>query len=263
MREQSSNVQSWAEAFQSAARSERLLFQIIDFFPVPIGVFAPGGAAVFVNRALLENYGIASADLVVGQYNVLEDPVINEDGVLRELIRRGFAGEVVSSGEMSFPNDDAEGRRTVDHTPPEKFFFELALFPIWDEEGKLAYIVLLLNSKRAYQGRSDIKEAQDYLKAHYAEEFDLDKAAGAVYLTRYHFLRMFKKHTGVTPQQYHMDLRLNKVSERLAEEGISVEQAFETCGMEYSSYSLRIFREKFGVSPAEYRKSVGGVRESV
>ncbi|MBO5481677.1 MAG: helix-turn-helix domain-containing protein [Clostridia bacterium] len=66
--------------------------------------------------------------------------------------------------------------------------------------------------------------------------------------------RLFKKHMGVSFHEYCMQLRMNKAEKLLLQETDKViDIAFE-CGFNNISYFNRTFREKYGVSPIEYRK---------
>jgi len=79
---------------------------------------------------------------------------------------------------------------------------------------------------------------------------DLARTAG---LSRFHFLRTFKRVTGVTPHQWILRARLREAAQRLAVSKEPVtEIAFEV-GFEDLSNFIRTFRAEFGVSPGRYR----------
>jgi AraC-like DNA-binding protein len=39
-------------------------------------------------------------------------------------------------------------------------------------------------------------EGKEYIDNHWKEEFDIDKLAEYVHMSRYHYTRLFKEHTG-------------------------------------------------------------------
>src|SRR5690348_12613124 len=68
-----------------------LLEGIFAACPVPLQLYSVKGRSLLTNRAFLDLFGVAPPP----EYNVLEDEVAREQGVLA-LIRRAFAGETVS-----------------------------------------------------------------------------------------------------------------------------------------------------------------------
>lgn len=64
------------ESFQSFLGKEELLAKVIECFPYPIEVYAADGTTVLVNKAILDEYHVSDPDLVVGKYNIFEDPAI-------------------------------------------------------------------------------------------------------------------------------------------------------------------------------------------
>lgn len=79
---------------------------------------------------------------------------------------------------------------------------------------------------------------------------DLARAAG---LSRYHFLRTFKRVTGVTPHQWLLRARLVDAAHRLATSRELVTGIALDAGFEDLSHFIRSFRAEFGLSPRRYR----------
>ncbi|HCS11004.1 MAG TPA: AraC family transcriptional regulator, partial [Clostridiales bacterium] len=66
--------------------------------------------------------------------------------------------------------------------------------------------------------------------------------------------KLFKKHTGITPHEYYSNYKLSKLKEKLLDTNLSISQAFAACNMNYNGYYARVFKEKIGVTPSDYRK---------
>jgi AraC-like DNA-binding protein len=81
---------------------------------------------------------------------------------------------------------------------------------------------------------------------------DLAQEAG---LSRYHFLRTFKRTTGTTPHQWLVRTRLRKAAERLVTRRDPVTEVALDVGFGDLSNFIRSFRAEFGVSPSQYRIS--------
>ncbi|KUG03357.1 transcriptional regulator, arac family [hydrocarbon metagenome] len=244
-------------SFQLAFDNDSLLFQIVDLFPMPIEIFAPDGTTVFVNRAFLEEYNISGPDQIVGKYNLLKDPVVNDELGLREYLLRAFEGETLSASDVKVPFKDMSSRYNTrnEDFDVEALYKDINSFPIWDGNNNIAYIVNVFVTTRMYQGRSDIAKAKEYIETHWLEEFDMDKVAQLVNLSRYHFSRLFKKHTSMTPFSYYQEIKIKKLKEALCDKNLSITEAFAACGEDYKGNYLKIFKEKTGMTPSQYRKT--------
>ena len=71
--------------------------------------------------------------------------------------------------------------------------------------------------------------------------------------TQEHISRCFKKNLGLTPSEYINEIRLNYAANLLKNTNISVLEISMECGFENLSWFYRKFKEKFGVTPKEFR----------
>jgi AraC family transcriptional regulator len=81
----------------------------------------------------------------------------------------------------------------------------------------------------------------------------LSDLASSVELSPYHFLRVFKGATGVTPHQWLLRARLRDAARRLVTTRDPVTRIALAVGFEDLSNFIRTFRAEFGASPREYR----------
>ena len=80
-----------------------------------------------------------------------------------------------------------------------------------------------------------------------------DDMAALCYLSRYHFMRLFKAQTGCTVHNYIRQKRL-VLAARLIREGMSASAAAAECGfVDYSAFH-RAFTKTFRVSPGRIKK---------
>ena len=76
-------------------------------------------------------------------------------------------------------------------------------------------------------------------------------------MSPYHFLRTFKRVTGVTPHQWLLRARLHEAALRLGATRDSVTDIALDVGFEDLSNFMRTFRAEFGTSPRRYRLAAG------
>ncbi len=98
-----------------------------------------------------------------------------------------------------------------------------------------------------------IQEALSYINENLKSPLSVEMLADHVYLSKYHFMRLFKSQTGNTVHAYVRQKRL-LCAARLIREGMPVNHAAAESG--FSDYSAfhRAFKESFGVSPGQVKK---------
>jgi AraC family transcriptional regulator len=104
-------------------------------------------------------------------------------------------------------------------------------------------------------------EAALFIDAHAHERIDLDRAAGAVGLSPFHFLRVFSGSLDVTPHQYLVRARLRRAARLLAEEARPITDVAFEAGFGDLSNFVRTFHRAAGVSPRNFRRAAKGDRE--
>lgn len=97
-----------------------------------------------------------------------------------------------------------------------------------------------------------IARARHYLDAHFAREIELRKVAEVARLSPFHFLRAFRRETGLTPHAYLMNRRVNAARQQLGR-GDSPAEVALACGFFDQSHLSRVFKAHTGVTPGVYR----------
>ena len=100
-----------------------------------------------------------------------------------------------------------------------------------------------------------LRKVTDLLTAHLAEELPLARLAKEAGYSIFHFSRLFKKTTGVTPSRYLIRLRVEHARLLLRETGKSIAEVGLEIGYSNPSYFAQIFRQEVGRSPSGYRGS--------
>ena len=237
---------------------EHRIFQIAELFPIPVQIFETSGDIVFVNEATLKMWNVRDTSLIFGKYNLRRDPLVNDQFNLRDEIRRTFQGELVLIEDIRLPLENFwEWYKTrSDVYGIEAIYTDILNFSVLAADGKFAYVVCIFFTSRVYGDRSEVAKAREYLENHWREEFDAAGLAQLVNLSASQLSRLFKKHTGLTPYAYYQEIKINQLKGALRDKSLSIAEAFISCGFEYPGNSTRFFKEKEGMTPSEYRKTI-------
>lgn len=99
-----------------------------------------------------------------------------------------------------------------------------------------------------------LHQITDWMAEHLAEQFHLDRLAAQVGLSKFHFNRLFKSATGVSPSRYHINLRMNEAKRQLRETKKSVVEIALDVGYATPSHFAQLFHRETGLSPSDYRR---------
>lgn len=96
-----------------------------------------------------------------------------------------------------------------------------------------------------------IEVIKDLLSASPEKNFSLTELAHHVALSPWHFLREFKKQTGLPPHAWLVQIRLRK-AQHLLKQGQSIVLTAHQMGFSDQSHFNRHFKKALGVTPAQY-----------
>ncbi len=108
-------------------------------------------------------------------------------------------------------------------------------------------------AKKKTGGEMLTQSALAYIESHYRERFSLQTMAGELFVNGSYLLRVFKKHTGFTPLEYHNHIRCERAKELLSNTEECVSDIGETVGFVSSAHFSHVFRKMEGCTPSEYR----------
>lgn len=145
-------------------------------------------------------------------------------------------------------------------TAVEEIFFRGAKPEGEWELGLLAAALELLSFLQIYEAASAsgaegrMARAIRYINENVSQELDIQHICDAVSISKYHFCRQFKEHTGLTVMQYILKTRIVLAREELKKTNLPVSEISEKFGFSSVSYFCRVFREEENCSPLQYRK---------
>ncbi|MBR4071921.1 MAG: helix-turn-helix transcriptional regulator [Clostridia bacterium] len=98
-------------------------------------------------------------------------------------------------------------------------------------------------------------EVIDYLDTHFTDNISIAELAKKFGYNKSYFCRKFKDQTGITCVEYISSLRLDYAAIMLKGTPYSVNEIAEKCGYPDANYFSRCFKEKYDMSPIEYKKN--------
>ena len=119
-----------------------------------------------------------------------------------------------------------------------------------------AAIAARIKSENAYvpSGKEElIRPAVDYARENYTDpDLAVADLAAAAEMSEVYLRRLFKAVCGVSPNEYIINLRLNRAKELLRSGACNVSEAATLSGFGDVYHFSRLFKRETGVSPSEY-----------
>lgn len=122
----------------------------------------------------------------------------------------------------------------------------------------LAILSYLSNytQKTDKQGKLEesLEKARRHIVNHFDQEINLEELANNLGISYSSFRVHFKEKTGFSPRQYQISIRINVAKELLSQTTIKINDLAMELGFQSSYYFSRIFSQKTGISPLQFRK---------
>jgi AraC family transcriptional regulator len=102
--------------------------------------------------------------------------------------------------------------------------------------------------------KAKLKQAIDFINAHLDRNISLLDIAEMLGMSQYHFSRLFKQSTKLTPHAYLVGQRVNRAKQLLVDRDMTMLDIAEECGFANPSHFSRCFRQYTGMSPMAFRQ---------
>lgn len=102
-----------------------------------------------------------------------------------------------------------------------------------------------------------VRHGIDYITRFYETPLPLKRIADVTGVSMFHFARLFRKETGVTPIEYLNRYRVEQAKRLLGYSSKPISQIGAMVGIKDPTYFVRLFRRHAGMTPNEFRKSGG------
>ena len=104
-----------------------------------------------------------------------------------------------------------------------------------------------------------VKSSAEYIKDNFSYAISMEDIAKNVNLSKFHFSRLFKEVTGITPMEYLKNVRVQNAVEMMELPGLTITEISSRCGFSSPGYFNKVFKKSTGFTPYEYKKLTGKV----
>lgn len=111
------------------------------------------------------------------------------------------------------------------------------------------------NDTEGRADESDVREAVRFIGRNYFNPITVDDMLQNLHVSKYHFIRRFKRVMGTTPYSYLTDVRINKSKILLRTTDKSVAEIAEICGFADTSNFISHFKKRTDLKPLAYRRA--------
>ena len=164
--------------------------------------------------------------------------VIGRDPII-EQIARSFLGEMQTEGLGGRLYSETLATQLAIHLLRQYCAFDIKL--------------------KQYNGGLSPRKLQtviDYIETNLEEKIGLDALAKITQTSPYHFSRLFKQSTGITPYQYVIQQRIELGKQLLKKEELPIAEIAIMCGFANQSSFATAFRRLVGITPRNYRMNI-------
>lgn len=99
-----------------------------------------------------------------------------------------------------------------------------------------------------------------FMEQNYAENLSLAELAREAGVSRFHFVRLFKECTGLTPHSYLIRLRMNAGAALLGDTDLGVQEIALMCGYASAAHFTAAFQRHYSLSPSAHRAKLRSAR---
>lgn len=227
-----------------------------------------GGNHIYENEQ--DKFNLSSGILQVVNPNELHSTQNSSWSYLNIMIRSDLINDVVKNLEQNDKINTILFKPIINDKKAINLFNQLFILLNNKKENKISidscliefleYIIEFHSSNKLSKienitsSKKMINRALEYMNNYNkTEELTLSSIANEIEISKYHFIKEFKKHTGITPNQY---LQIKKVNwtKELLQKNIPLSHIAYECGFTDQSYMIKVFKRFYGYTPTKLKK---------
>lgn len=144
-------------------------------------------------------------------------------------------------------------RKILDHVRSATPGYHQVISGITLEILGLVYALSTHKTLRRDEDELAVEKARFFFRENLEGALDIKQLMKELPMSYSKFRKMFKQATGESPNQYHLNLRLDKARELLSTTNLNITEIAYHLGFESVFYFSKLFKKKNGVSPKSYR----------
>lgn len=124
---------------------------------------------------------------------------------------------------------------------------------------KLLGYIVSFEKRKEFSGKPIarvIEQVRFLMRQNIEREFNMEQLAREHNVGYSYFRKMFKRYTGVSPAQYHLQLRIIRAKELLVSTDKNISEIAFMLGFRNVYHFSMLFKKKTGISPSEFRKGL-------
>ncbi|MBQ7363671.1 MAG: helix-turn-helix transcriptional regulator [Clostridia bacterium] len=114
--------------------------------------------------------------------------------------------------------------------------------------------LIRISIERPISKNMEIYPLVEYIHEHYSENISVRDMAEILKTSESNLYVIFKRATGTSPIKFLSDVRLSVACGMLHQGGRSIAEIAESVGIPDQFYFSRLFKQRYGLSPVQYRK---------
>ena len=115
------------------------------------------------------------------------------------------------------------------------------------------------NNKSVLKKVTGVKEYTNlcinYIKSNYKNKITVDALCEVANIERSYLFRIFRKHVGMSPQQYVIEYKLAMAAKLLEIGELNISEIAKNVGYDDQFAFSKLFKKQYGISPLEYKKN--------
>lgn len=120
---------------------------------------------------------------------------------------------------------------------------------------RMVEFAIALSAAKEKSANPLVAKAQNYIEQHLSEDVSLEQLSSELQVSPFYLSKLFKEETGDTYINYVTAARLEKSKKLLEDDSLIIKEVAALVGYNDQNYFSKLFRQKFGVTPSEYRSA--------